>query len=59
MILPKFPLRTESGLMIVNVRFDMARRIIGNSPQRHRGKREESKNQSADATNQHCDIEVD
>src|SRR5882672_5683143 len=23
MILPKFPLRTESGLMIVNVRFDM------------------------------------
>src|SRR3954451_6156339 len=23
MIFPKFPLRTESGLMIVNVRFDM------------------------------------
>src|ERR1051326_4943015 len=28
MILPKFPLRTESGLMIVNVRFAIAARII-------------------------------
>src|SRR5216684_456248 len=28
MILPKFPLRTESGLMIVNVRFDMSLLVL-------------------------------
>src|SRR5256885_5402233 len=30
MILPKFPSRTERGLMIVNVRFAIAARIIRN-----------------------------
>src|SRR5229473_6710579 len=28
MILPKFPLRTESGLMIVSVRFDMSLLVL-------------------------------
>src|SRR5688572_11305768 len=48
MILPKLPLRTESGLMIVNVRLDIGRGLL------HRGP-----HHSAAGSRGNCNREID